>query len=132
MNSRIQKPLRYFELWLFKFATFLLGCMTCFYFQAKLGMDVVMAAALTGLLGTFIPENKRIDNNHIHANIYMGAFVAMGSKVTEQGFWQILFVSAIGSLIYFVMSRYFKGMGGRLGLIAFVSSLLGLALKVMA
>ncbi|WP_413560630.1 hypothetical protein [Bdellovibrio sp. HCB209] len=132
MNSRLQKPLRYFELWLFKFITFLIGCMVCFYFQAKWGMDVVTSAALTGLLGTFIPETKRIESNHIHANIYMGAFVAMGSKVTEQGFWEILLVSAIGSLIYFAMLRYFKGMGGRLGLIAFISSLLGLALKVMA
>lgn len=94
-------------------------------------MSPVEAAAVTGLLGTFIPETKHIESNHIHANIYMGAFVAMGSKITEQGFWEILMVSAIGSLIYFVMSRYFKGIGGRLGLIAFVSSLLGLALKVM-
>ncbi|WP_413578042.1 hypothetical protein ACLVWU_05865 [Bdellovibrio sp. HCB290] len=124
-------PLQYFQLWLLKFFTFLLGCMSCFFFQAKMGMSTVEAAALTGLLGTFIPATKRIESNHVHANIYMGAFVAMGSKVTEHGFWEILLVSAIGSLIYFVMSRYFKGMGGRLGLIAFVSSLLGLALKVM-
>ncbi|WP_413294622.1 hypothetical protein ACLSU7_05860 [Bdellovibrio sp. HCB185ZH] len=124
-------PLQYFQLWLLKFFTFLLGCMSCFYFQAQLGMTPVMGAALTGLLGTFIPETKRIEKTHVHANIYMGAFVAMGSKITDQGFWQIFFVSAIGSLIYFVMSRYFKGMGGRLGLIAFISSLLGLALKVM-
>jgi hypothetical protein len=105
--------------------------MSCFFLQARLGMSPVEAAAVTGLVGTFIPETKRIDSNHVHANIYMGAFVAMGSKITEQGFWEILLVSAIGSLIYFVMSRYFKGIGGRLGLIAFISSLLGLALQVM-
>ncbi|WP_413580909.1 hypothetical protein [Bdellovibrio sp. HCB288] len=127
----MSKQLHYFQLWLLKFLTFLLGCMTCFYFQAKWGMSTVESAALTGLLGTFIPESHRIDRNHVHANIYMGAFVAMGSKITEQGFWEILLVSAIGSLIYFVMSQYFKGMGGRLGTIAFISSLLGLALKVM-
>ncbi|WP_413586929.1 hypothetical protein [Bdellovibrio sp. HCB274] len=105
--------------------------MTCFFFQAQLEFSVVASAALTGLLGTFIPDTKRIESTHVHANIYMGAFVAMGSKITQQGFWQILLVSAIGSLIYLVMSQYFKGMGGRLGLIAFISSLLGLALKVM-
>ncbi|MBO9667588.1 MAG: hypothetical protein J7501_12335 [Bdellovibrio sp.] len=90
----------------------------------------MISAALVGLLGTFIPETKRIESTHIHANIYMGAFVGMGSKIVEAGPWEILLVSFIGSSIYFWMSRYFKGFGGRLGLIAFISSVLGFVLRL--
>jgi hypothetical protein len=120
----------FFERWLLKFGTFLLGCWFCFYLQSEHQLAAVVAAALTGLLGTFIPENKRIESTHIHANIYMGAFVAMGSKVVSAGPWQILLVSFIGSSIYFFMTSYFKGFGGRLGSIAFISSLLGIAMRL--
>lgn len=124
------RSLRYFELWFLKFSTFLLGCYFCFYLQSHFKLSVVIAAALTGLLGTLIPDTKRIDSVHVHANIYMGAFVAMGSKVVDAGPLQILLVSLIGSTLYFVISPFFKGLGGKLGLIAFISSLLGLAMRL--
>jgi hypothetical protein len=121
--------LRYFERWLLKFGTFLGGCLFCFYLQSRHGLSPVISAAFTGLLGTFIPDTKRIESTHVHSTIYMGAFVAMGSKIVTAGPWQILLVSFLGSTIYFFISPYFKGLGGRLGLIAFISSLLGVALR---
>ncbi|WII72356.1 hypothetical protein QJS83_00560 [Bdellovibrio sp. 22V] len=89
----------------------------------------MIAASFTGLLGTFIPDSKRIEGTHIHATIYIGAFVAMGSKVVDAGLKEILFVSIIGSLIYSFVSPYLRGLGGRLGFIAFVASLMGVALR---
>ncbi|WP_277577453.1 hypothetical protein [Bdellovibrio svalbardensis] len=121
--------LKYFELWILKFGTFLLGCSFCFFLQSQYQLTAVVAAALTGFLGSFIPDTKRIESTHVHATIYMGAFVAMGSRVVNAGPGQILLVSFLGSSIYFFMSPYFKGLGGRLGLIAFISSLLGVAIR---
>ncbi|MFM6927889.1 MAG: hypothetical protein ACKOX6_05455 [Bdellovibrio sp.] len=89
-----------------------------------------MSAALVGLVGTFIPESKRIAQTHIHATIYSGAFVAMGSRGVDAGAWQIVVVSFVGSSLYFFLRPYFNGMGGRLGLIAFISSLLSVTLKI--
>lgn len=120
---------KHFELWLLKFGTFLLGCYFCFYLQSQHHLSAVVAAALTGLIGSFIPDTKRIESTHVHATIYMGAFVAMGAKTVSAGPWQILLVSFIGSSIYFIARPYFKGLGGRLGLIAFISSLLGAAMR---
>ncbi|WP_347358588.1 hypothetical protein [Bdellovibrio sp.] len=60
---------------------------------------------------------------------HTGAFVAMGSKTVDAGAAQILLVSLMGSTIYVVISPYFKGLGGRMGLIAFISSLLGIAMR---
>lgn len=121
--------LKYFELWALKFSAFLSGSFFCFFLQSQFQIRAVVAAALTGFLGTFIPDTKRIEKTHVHATIYMGAFIAMGSRVVEAGPWQILWVSVLGSTIYFLISPYFKGMGGRLGLIAFISSLLGWAMR---
>lgn len=121
--------LKFFELWAFKFITFLIGCAFCFYLQSSLKLSAVVAAALTGFLGTFIPSSKRIDGTHVHALVYMGAFVAMGSRVVTADYVQILIVSFIGSTLYFFISPYFKGLGGRLGLFAFIASLLDLALR---
>ncbi|KYG67429.1 hypothetical protein AZI86_01855 [Bdellovibrio bacteriovorus] len=92
-------------------------------------MSAVLAAAITGFLGSFLPDTKRIDGTHIHATIYIGAFVAMGSQVVSAGPLQIFLVSFIGTTIYFLITPYLKGLGGRLGLIAFISSLLGVAMR---
>lgn len=121
---------RHAELWFYKFVTFLAGCYFCFYLQAQFQWTAVVAAAFTGLLGTFIPQTKRIESVHVHANIYMGAFVAMGSKVVSAGPWEILLVSIIGSTVYFALTPHLKGFGGRLGAIAFISSLLGIAMRL--
>lgn len=122
--------LKQIELWVLQFGFFLAGCLACFYLQARWQITPVVSAALVGLLGTFIPESKRIAQTHIHATIYSGAFVAMGSRGVDAGLGQIVVVSIIGSSIYFVLRSHFNGMGGRLGLIAFISSLLSVILKV--
>ncbi len=124
--------LRHIELWLFKFLCFLSGCWLCFYIQSELHVSAVIAAASIGLLGTFIPNNRRIDDVHIQSTIYSGAFVAMGSRLDQSSVWQLLLVSVIGSTLYFVLDRYVKGLGGKLGLIAFVSTILSLLLRALA
>ena len=124
--------LRHIELWLFKFIYFLSGCWMCFYIQSELHLSAVMAAAAIGLLGTFIPNNRRIDKIHIQSTIYSGAFVAMGSRLDQTSVWQLLLVSLIGSTLYFILDRYVKGLGGKLGLIAFVSTVLSLLLRALA
>lgn len=122
--------LKQIELWSLQFGFFLAGCLSCFYLQAQWQITPVVSAAFVGLVGTFIPESKRIAQTHIHATLYSGAFVAMGSRGVDAGFWQIMVVSVVGSSLYFFLRPYFNGMGGRLGLIAFISSLLSVALKV--
>ncbi|WP_374030023.1 hypothetical protein [Bdellovibrio bacteriovorus] len=123
------QTLKRLELWFLKFLFFLSGCWFCFFLQSQFKVSAVIAASFTGLLGTFIPDSKRIEGTHIHATIYIGAFVAMGSKVVDAGLKEILFVSIIGSLIYSFVSPYLRGLGGRLGFIAFVASLMGVALR---
>lgn len=123
--------LRHIELWLFKFFCFLSGCWLCFYIQSELHVSAVIAAASIGLLSTFTPNNRRIEAVHIQSTIYSGAFVAMGSRLDQTSVWQLLLVSLIGSTLYLVLDRYVKGLGGKLGLIAFVSTILSLLLRAL-
>ena len=126
----LQISLKQIESWSWQFGFFLAGCLGCFYLQAQWQWTPVISAAFVGLIGTFIPEPKRIAQTHVHATIYSGAFVAMGSKGVDAGPWQIFAVSLVGSSLYFFLRPYFNGLGGRLGLIAFISSLLSVALRI--
>ncbi|AZZ35581.1 hypothetical protein CIK05_01795 [Bdellovibrio sp. qaytius] len=92
----------------------------------------MLAAASIGFLGTFIPNTRRIDQIHIQATIYTGTFVAMGSKIDQTSLWQLFMVSAIGTTLYFALDRYFKGLGGKLGSIAFITTLLSLFLRSLS
>ena len=104
----------------------------CFFLQSHFSFSSVLAAASIGFLGTFVPKNPRIDHLHIQATVYTGTFVAMGSRIDQTSLWQLLLVSAIGTTLYFILDRYLKGLGGKLGAIAFISTLLSLLLRGMA
>ena len=134
MHIRMNLPIstRHIELWILKFACFLSGCWLCFVLQSHFHFSSVLAAAFIGFAGTFLPETRRIDHWHVQATIYTGAFVAMGSKLNQTEHWQLLMVSAIGTTLYFILDRHFKGLGGKLGLIAFISTLLSLLLRNLA
>lgn len=124
--------MRHLELWIFKFICFLTGCWLCFFLQSELAFNTVLAAASIGFLGTFIPNNRKIGQLHIQATIYTGTFVAMGSKIDHTSAWQLFLVSALGTTLYFISDRYFKGLGGKLGSIALITTLLSLLLRSWA
>ncbi len=120
---------RYLELWTLKFFCFFGGCWLCFFLQSHLRFSSVLAAASIGFFGTLIPKNPRLDPLHIQATIYTGTFVAMGSAIDQTSLWHLLLVSTIGTTVYFLMDRRLKGLGGKLGAIAFISTLLSLLLR---
>jgi hypothetical protein len=122
---------RYGELWFYKFLSFFIGCWLCLNLQSHLGWGPVISAALVGFLGSFFPENRKIHSAHIQANIYIGAFVGMGSKALSTNSVHIALIALLGSLLYFLLTPYFKGLGGKLGMIAFVSSLLSFVMSIL-
>ena len=122
-------PIRQFELWVLKFFCFLGGCWFCFYLQSKWHLSSVLASALIGFLATLIPRNPRLDQAHVQATVYTGTFVAMGSQINQAWGWQLLLVSAVGTSIYFIVDKHLKGLGGKMGAIAFISTLLSLILR---
>jgi hypothetical protein len=105
---------------LLKFFTFFIGCLSCFIMHTALGLPVVIAAALTGLLGSFIPFPNSY-TTHPYAAIYAGSFAGMCSSSLISSYWEIAIISTIGAAIYVLTRNAFLGFGGRLGSVAFAS-----------
>lgn len=114
--------------WL-KFFFFYLGCFSCSYLQTHFGTSPVLAAASVGLIGSFYHFSKPVQKEQIHGVIYAGCFAGMCAPEHLIAHKNILLVSLIGTLIYFSIKKHFNGFGGKLGTIAFISSLCLIFLK---
>jgi hypothetical protein len=122
--------LNFFALYLRKFAAFYLGCLSCFLLQTEARLSAVISSALVGLVATFIPFPKRFDGKSMQGAIYAGTFAGMCSQDILSGHPYILIISLIGALIYVLTKPHLNGFGGKLGAVAFVSSLVLLLIRV--
>jgi len=102
----------------------LLGAIGTFSLQ-KAGLSAVVASCCIGLLGALV--GHLLKNDHLTLIIFAGSFVGMTS--TSWGTWPMM---AIGGLlaggVYLLSLEVFAGFGGRLGTIAFLSTLASWAL----
>jgi uncharacterized membrane protein YeaQ/YmgE (transglycosylase-associated protein family) len=114
------------RLYLKKFAAFYGGCLACYLLQRNAHLSAVAASALAGLLGTLIPSPG------IQGAIYAGSFAGMCSQEILGGHLQVFFLSAVGAAVYLWAKPRFTGFGGKLGAVAFVSSLCLLAVLFLA
>jgi len=100
---------------------FSLGCILCFEAHEVFQLSSVVSSALIGLLGSFVTSSKRPIINSCPAAIYSGSFAGMCSVEIIQSFDQLLGVSLLGGFIYLSLESHFKGIGGKLGTVAFTS-----------
>ena len=103
-----------------KYLAFLLGCTLCFILHAQFAVPVVLAASITGLLGSFVPATQAF-GLHPRAAIYAGSFAGMCSAELIGDYWQLTLLALIGTSLYALTMNLFAGFGGRLGGVAFVS-----------
>lgn len=113
-----------------KFAAFYLGCLGCYLLQVQAHLSAVTASASVGLFATFLPLPARLDKKRIQAAVYAGTFAGMCSQEILSGHPHILIVSFIGALIFVLAKSHFNGIGGKLGAIAFISSVLLMLIRV--
>ena len=83
-------------------------------------MPVVLAAAFTGLLGSFWRWPGDF-GQHPQAAIYAGAFAGMCSGEFISSWAELFAVSFLGAVFYTLTRNIFEGFGGRLGTIAFAA-----------
>lgn len=112
-----------------KFLCFFLGCFLCFLLHTKIEMSAVMASCLVGLLGTFIPLSSFGNVKNLQNAIYAGSFAGMCSAGVLNHYSQIILLSLLGASFYLLTLDLFKGFGGKLGAIAFISVSLVYLLK---
>lgn len=98
------------------------GAIITFLLQ-KQGFSVVVASSLVGLLGALIGHYTSIQ--HLPLVIFAGSFVGMTS-VSVGSLPIVAIAGMLAGYIYTISLNVFSGFGGRLGTIAFVSTIVSL------
>lgn len=110
----------HFSFFLVKYICFFCGCFLSFILHDKFNVPIVVAAAGTGLIGTFIPFSRAY-KSHPYAAIYAGSFAGMCSSSLINNYWELGLISFFGASLYVMTMNLFAGFGGRLGSVAFAS-----------
>jgi hypothetical protein len=104
-----------------KFISFFIGCSGCYLLHSNFEVNTAVAASLVGFVGTFLPVPRNFKPSEIHSVLYCGTFAGMCSTGILTSFYQVLILSFVGAILYLVTLNKFKGHGGKLGTIAFLS-----------
>ncbi len=99
-----------------------LGCACCLMFKDSLSLGAVTAAALTGLIGSFVHLPRLIDRDQLQAAVYTGAFIGMGSPEILSQLTDAIGVSLVGAGVFLLLRPFGAGIGGKMGTVAFFSS----------
>ncbi len=92
------------------------GVLTCVICR-DVGLGAVVAASLVAIIAHLVIPKYSVP-------VYCGAFVGMTSNVLLFTRTEVAFASAIAGIIYVLSSYVFGGFGGKLGTIAFISSII--------
>jgi hypothetical protein len=94
------------------------GALLTFFLQ-KMGLSVVVSSSLVGLTGALIAHFAGVP--HLAAVIFAGSFAGMTG--TSVGSYPLIILAGLLVGVFYLISlKIFAGFGGRLGTIAFVSS----------
>lgn len=118
--------------YLSNFLALYLGCVGCFLLRTELGWSAILAAAVLEVAITLIPLPARFDPKAIQIAFCTGTFVGMSSLQVIATPLQALEVSLMGAALYGLTGHHLKGLGGRMGFIAFLVSTSWLLLKALA
>lgn len=113
----------------YKAIILIIASFSCYLLQAKWHLNSVLSAAIVGTCGTFITPPKRYPKILFESLILSGAFIAMGTFFITHSILFLFFASITSATLFILLESYFHGLGGRLGFIAFISSLLSLLMS---
>jgi len=104
-----------------------IGAVATFFVQ-KQGLSAVVASCAVGLAGALV--GHFMDSSHIPLVVFAGSFVGMTS--TSFGTISLMIIGGLFTgLIYNYSLKMFEGFGGRLGTIAFISTVAGFYLLLI-
>lgn len=103
------------------FFSFFVGCWATWTLSNTYEISAVAASAGIGLLGSFGPKVKRFSGFEISLAVYCGSFAGMCSMQTLSKIHELLIVSFLGAILIQLLQNKFTGLGGKLGMTAFLS-----------
>lgn len=93
------------------------GAVVAYVLSVYIGLGAVIGSALVGVAASYLPRK-------FPAAIYCGSFVGMSSTLVLGNFWIVGLAGLLAGLVFIFAQNIFKGVGGKLGTIAFVGSVL--------
>jgi hypothetical protein len=118
--------------YLTNFLALYLGCVTCYLLRTGWGWSPILSAAALDLAVTYVPLPASLDRKGLQIAFCTGTFVGMSSVQIISSPWQVLEVSVLGAVLYALAEPHGRGLGGRMGFIAFLVTSAWLLLKVFA
>lgn len=112
------------KIFVIKLTAFYLACLLCYLLQSSFGFSAVLSSSLIGFIGSFYWFSSRVEKSDIHAVIYAGSFAGMAGPEYLSGIGHIFIISLIGTSLYLWSKPHLSGFGGKLGTIAFISTML--------
>jgi len=88
------------------------------------GAGPVIAAAAVGLVYGIVSEGVGKDWKSLSAPVYCGAFVGMSFELIFTQLWMVALAGLIAGIVYVIAKEVFVGIGGKMGTIAFIGSLI--------
>ena len=105
------------------FIAFIIGSLGTYFINKQYKIGSVAASSLLGLAFGLILPNIFANGNSLAVALFCGTFIGMSTTSKLSTGISVIIASVIGTVIYLYTSPYFAGLGGKLGLIAFGSSI---------
>jgi len=105
------------------FIVFIIGSLGTYFINDRYNIGVVTASSLLGLTFGLILPNVFFNGSALAVALFCGTFIGMSTTSKLENWASVILASAIGTIIYLYTAPYFAGLGGKLGLIAFGSTI---------
>lgn len=103
---------------------FILGAIFAHQVHLLTGKSTVLTSGVSGVLaGIILPIIYSVNGLTFAAALFSGAFLGMTGEGRFTKTSYFLLASVVGGIIFIYSQPYFNGLGGKLGAIAFISSL---------
>jgi len=73
-------------------------------------------------MGSFIPRSEHYDNKKLTAALYAGSFALMTRLSYFLSLSDLFVLCLLTGFFFIILSRFFRGFGGKLGTIGFFAS----------
>lgn len=100
---------------------FAIGFFGCYLLRVEFSFTPVVASAICGVVASFIPQTKLFRQQNVMCAIYSGSFAGMSSISSLNSINDFILISIFGGIILTTLENKFLGVGGKLGMSAFVA-----------
>jgi hypothetical protein len=111
-----------YQRYLFGFTCFSLSFALCILLQINTSLSIIQCSAISALFFSLIPLPHQFKKNNENEALFLaGSFAGMTSFQLNSHLLSFFFLAIFSVFLFFAMEKKFTRLGGKLGLVVFVS-----------